>query len=51
LLVTNNGQLAHDATGGGMVTPIWRDFMQKALKDVPVKNFNPPSQFSRPQPN
>ncbi|MHC5746543.1 MAG: transglycosylase domain-containing protein [Nostoc sp.] len=47
----NNSQLAHNATGGGMVTPIWRDFMQKALKDVPVENFKPPSQFSRPQPN
>ncbi|MEH1965262.1 transglycosylase domain-containing protein [Nostoc sp.] len=45
----NNGQLAHDATGGGMVTPIWRDFMQKALKDVPVENFQPPSKFSRPK--
>ncbi|MHC5723501.1 MAG: transglycosylase domain-containing protein [Nostoc sp.] len=47
----DNRQLAHNATGGGMVTPIWRDFMQKALKDVPVENFKPPSQFSRPQPN
>ncbi len=47
----NNSQLSHNATGGGMVTPIWRDFMQKALKDVPVENFKPPSQFSRPQPN
>ena len=47
----NNGQLAHDATGGGMVTPIWRDFMQKALKDVPVENFQPPSKFSRPKSN
>ncbi|MEH2115162.1 transglycosylase domain-containing protein [Nostoc sp.] len=47
----NNGQLAHDATGGGMVTPIWRDFMQKALKDVPIENFQPPSKFSRPKSN
>jgi penicillin-binding protein 1A len=47
----NNRQLAHNATGGGMVTPIWRDFMQKALKDVPVENFKPPSEFPRPQPN
>ncbi|MEH2270286.1 MAG: transglycosylase domain-containing protein [Nostoc sp.] len=47
----NNRQLSHDATGGGMVTPIWRDFMQKALKDVPVENFKPPTQFSRPRPN
>ncbi len=47
----DNSQLAHGATGGGMVTPIWRDFMQKALKNVPVENFKPPSQFSRPKPN
>lgn len=46
----DNGQLARGATGGGMVTPIWRDFMQKALHDVPVENFKSPSQFSRPQP-
>ncbi|MDF2388518.1 penicillin-binding protein [Nostoc ellipsosporum NOK] len=46
----DNKQLARGATGGGMVTPIWRDFMQKALKNVPVNNFKPPSQFSRPKP-
>ncbi|MBH8561379.1 penicillin-binding protein [Nostoc sp. CENA67] len=45
----DNKQLAHGATGGGMVTPIWQDFMQKALKNVPVNNFKPPSQFSRPK--
>ncbi|MEH2347245.1 MAG: transglycosylase domain-containing protein [Nostoc sp.] len=47
----NNQQLSGHATGGGMVAPIWRDFMQKALKDVPVENFKPPSQFSRPKSN
>ncbi|MBD2365377.1 penicillin-binding protein [Anabaena minutissima FACHB-250] len=46
----DNGQLARGATGGGMVTPIWRDFMQKALHDVPVEKFKPPSNFPRPQP-
>jgi 1A family penicillin-binding protein len=46
----DNEQLADGATGGGMVSPIWRDFMQKALKDVPVENFKSPSQFSRPKP-
>ncbi|MBW4686735.1 MAG: penicillin-binding protein [Komarekiella atlantica HA4396-MV6] len=45
----DNKQLAYGATGGGMVTPIWRDFMNKALKDVPVENFKPPSAFTRPQ--
>jgi len=46
----DNGQLARGATGGGMVAPIWRDFMQKALHDVPVEKFKPPSNFPRPQP-
>ncbi|WP_341529792.1 transglycosylase domain-containing protein [Nostoc sp. UHCC 0302] len=46
----DNTQLAHGATGGGMVTPIWRDFMQKALKNVPIQNFKTPSKFSRPKP-
>ncbi len=46
----DNKQLAYRATGGGMVAPIWRDFMQKALEDVPVENFKPASKFSRPKP-
>jgi 1A family penicillin-binding protein len=46
----DNKQLARGATGGGMVTPIWRDFMQQALKDVPIEKFKPPSKFSRPKP-
>jgi penicillin-binding protein 1A len=45
----DNKQLVRGATGGGMVTPIWRDFMNKALKDVPIENFQPPSKFTRPQ--
>ncbi|MBD2559140.1 MULTISPECIES: transglycosylase domain-containing protein [Nostoc] len=47
----DNRQLASRATGGGMVAPIWKDFMEKALKNVPVENFKPPSQFSRPKSN
>jgi 1A family penicillin-binding protein len=47
----DNRQLARGATGGVMVAPIWRDFMQKALKDVPSENFKPPSQFTRPKSN
>ncbi|MEH2062340.1 MAG: transglycosylase domain-containing protein [Nostoc sp.] len=47
----NNRQLSSHATGGGMVAPIWRDFMQKALKDVPVEKFQPPSNFPRPKSN
>jgi 1A family penicillin-binding protein len=45
----DNRQLASGATGGVMVAPIWRDFMQKALKGVPVENFKSPSQFPRPK--
>jgi len=44
-------QLARGATGGVMVAPIWRDFMMKALKDVPVEKFKSPSQFPRPKSN
>jgi 1A family penicillin-binding protein len=45
----DNRQLASRATGGGMVAPIWRDFMQQALKGVPSENFKPLSQFQRPK--
>ncbi|MHC0067726.1 transglycosylase domain-containing protein [Nostoc sp. UIC 10890] len=44
----DNRRLGHGATGGGTVAPIWRDFMQNALKNVPVENFKQPSQFPRP---
>ena len=47
----DNRQLADHATGGVMVAPIWKDFMEKALKNVPVEKFKPPSQFSRPKSN
>ncbi|MBK1989500.1 penicillin-binding protein [Sphaerospermopsis aphanizomenoides BCCUSP55] len=47
----DNRQLSSGATGGGMVAPIWRDFMVKALKDVPVEKFKSPSQFPRPRSN
>jgi penicillin-binding protein 1A len=47
----DNRQLSGGATGGGMVAPIWRDFMEKALEDVPVENFKPASKFSRPNIN
>ncbi len=45
----DNRTLAHGATGGVLVAPVWRDFMMKALKNVPVENFKPPSQFTRPK--
>ncbi|MFN6572052.1 penicillin-binding protein [Nostoc minutum NIES-26] len=47
----DNRQLASGATGGGMVAPVWRDFMQKALKGVPVEKFKSPSKFPRPKSN
>lgn len=47
----DNQQLSSGATGGGMVAPIWRDFMQQALKGVPVEKFKPASQFPRPKSN
>lgn len=45
----DNRQLSRGATGGGMVAPIWRDFMLRALKGVPVQRFKSPSQFTRPK--
>lgn len=30
------------ATGGGTVAPIWKDYMLRALKDVPVEQFAQP---------
>ncbi|MBE9201767.1 penicillin-binding protein [Nodularia sp. LEGE 06071] len=45
----DNRPLSRGATGGGMVAPIWKDFMQQALKGVPAENFKPPSQFQRPK--
>lgn len=40
--------LGSRATGGGFVAPIWKDFMQQALQDVPVESFRKPSEFARP---
>jgi 1A family penicillin-binding protein len=45
----DNTPLGHGATGGGFVAPIWRDFMEQALKGVPVEDFQPASNFPRPQ--
>lgn len=44
----NYRQLGYGATGGHFVAPIWRDFMQQALQDVPVEKFKPASEFERP---
>lgn len=45
----DNTPLGGSATGGGLVAPIWRQFMQSALKDVPVEQFTPAGRFSRPK--
>ncbi len=46
----NYAPLGHGATGGGLVAPIWRNFMVRALKEVPVQKFTPASKFDRPNP-
>jgi penicillin-binding protein 1A len=45
----NYRPLGHGSTGGTFVAPIWRDFMNKALKDSPVQYFRPASDFDRPK--
>jgi penicillin-binding protein 1A len=35
-------------TGGGIMAPIWRDFMSRAVQDLPVQDFTPASKFQRP---
>jgi penicillin-binding protein 1A len=40
--------LGSGATGGGMVAPIWKDFMLQALADVPVESFRRPNEFAKP---
>lgn len=44
----DNRPLGAGATGGGFVAPIWKDFMEQALRDVPVEQFRRPSDFVRP---
>ena len=39
----NYSPLGNGAPGGGIVAPIWRDFMQQALEDEPVESFRNPS--------
>ncbi len=45
----DNKQLASGATGGVVVAPIWADFMNRALKNVPEESFKSPSKFPRPK--
>ena len=44
----NYSPLGYGATGGSFVAPIWKDFMQQALRGVPVEKFRPASDFDRP---
>jgi len=45
----NYRPLGTGVTGGGYAAPIWRDFMQEALKNEPVQYFPSPSKFPKPQ--
>jgi len=40
--------IGYGATGGTYVAPIWRNFMNRALQDVPVEHFRPASDFPKP---
>ncbi len=44
----NYSPLGYGATGGTLVAPIWRDFMEQALQGVPAQSFRPASDFDRP---
>ncbi len=44
----NYARLRAGATGGTYAAPVWRDFMQRALANVPVEGFKRPSDFIKP---
>ncbi|NJR38028.1 MAG: penicillin-binding protein 1A [Leptolyngbyaceae cyanobacterium CSU_1_4] len=44
----NYAPIGQGATGGTFMAPAWRDFMLKALANMPVEDFAPSSNFSRP---
>jgi penicillin-binding protein 1A len=44
----NYTPLGRGVTGGGIMAPIWRDFMSRAVQDLPVQYFTPASKFQRP---
>jgi penicillin-binding protein 1A len=44
----NYTPLGQGVTGGGFAAPIWRSFMEEAMRDEPVENFQPASKFKRP---
>ncbi len=44
----NYTPLGRGVTGGGIMAPIWRDFMSRAMQGQPVMDFTPASKFERP---
>nr|WP_278003605.1 penicillin-binding protein 1A [Nodosilinea sp. TSF1-S3] len=44
----NYAPMRAGATGGTYAAPVWKDFMQQALVNVPVENFRRPSEFVQP---
>jgi penicillin-binding protein 1A len=44
----NYTPLGKGVTGGGIMAPIWRDFMSRAMEKQPVMDFTPASKFQRP---
>jgi penicillin-binding protein 1A len=34
--------VGHDVTGGQVAVPIWLAYMREALRDVPIRDFQPP---------
>ena len=44
----NNSPMSHGTTGGGYVAPIWKQFMDAAMAGLPIEEFPPPYQFTRP---
>ncbi len=47
----NNTPLGKGVTGGTYAAPIWRRFMNAALDNTPVENFQAASKFKRPNFN
>ncbi|MGG6237324.1 transglycosylase domain-containing protein [Nodosilinea sp. AN01ver1] len=44
----NYSPMRSGTTGGTYAAPVWKDFMQQALVNVPVENFRRPSEFVQP---
>ena len=44
----NYSPMGSGATGGTYAAPVWQDFMQRALVNVPVQGFRRPSEFPQP---